>query len=62
MSRRLSVELPVCPKADCGRVGKLPVAESRKDWCNGGIENPHKAVKMVPVTFSGSLPRDGDAS
>lgn len=56
MPRRLRVELPVCPKSDCGRVGKLPVSISRKDWCNGGTEHPHRTVRMVPVLFTGSAP------
>jgi hypothetical protein len=61
MPRRLKVELPVCPRPDCSRVGKLPVSISRKDWCNGGIENHHKAVKMVPVLFTGSAPAEAEA-
>lgn len=45
----LSVELPCCPV--CGRVGKLPAHITRKDWCNGGVANPHKVAKMERRTF-----------
>jgi hypothetical protein len=44
------VELPVCPT--CGRVGKLPVHITRRDWCNGGLgDKHHRAIKMVPRVF-----------
>jgi hypothetical protein len=46
----LTVSLPVCPS--CGHIGKLPIALSRKDWCNGGIKAQHKAIKMQPRTFA----------
>lgn len=55
---RLEVELPVCPEASCGHVGKLPHREGLKGYCVGSPENgtAHRKRRMVPVTFTAPRP------
>ncbi len=50
-TKRLQVDLPVCPFPGCDRVGKLPTEGSRKDFCTGGVERSHRKTRMEARRF-----------
>lgn len=49
LHKRLYIELPVCPEPSCQRVGRQPrygMGNQMREWCTGGIENPHKKRRL----------------
>lgn len=52
--KRLYITLPVCPEPTCHRIGKVAkhgMGNSMREWCTGGIENPHKKTRVERRLF-----------